>query len=156
MNWLNDTDSPLEQEVLIAVADISHFLNIVKTKSNLEVFYFLQTFYKKVELCLEESSGRALKYIGDSVFMVFPPNNINLSLKLLKKMKSNLDNWLLGENFQSTCQIKVHIGRAAVGMVGENDTESIDIFGSVVNELFMLPAGEFVLSKPLARLINRN
>ncbi len=156
MSWLNSRHTPIEQDVLLAVADISHFLTIVNEKNNLEVYHFLKAFYEKVEICLEKSEGNTVKYIGDSVFIAFPPENVSSSINNLKNMKNKIDKWLNTENEYSVCKLKVHFGKAAVGRISPMGSENIDIFGSVVNELFMLPDGEFVFSEPVAKLAEIN
>ena len=95
----------------------------------MEVFHFLDFFYTQMEQELEGSEGRTVKYMGDTVLMLFPPDNPSGVITHLKKMKQNIESSLDNMCIDTTPQIKVHIGVAACGEVGKAGEKIFDICG---------------------------
>ena len=70
-----------------------------------------------------------MKYMGDAVLMLFLPDNASGVVTHLKKMKQNIESSLENMCIDTTLQMKVHIGVAACGGVGETGEKIFDICG---------------------------
>ncbi len=149
-------NSPKICKMLVVFADINGFVKFCSDKNPTEIFAFLSEFYLlSGKVILNSPNGKIVKFMGDSMLIVFEENFVKEGVESLKNLKAEIDNFLskFGENF--SLSVKAHFGEVACGEIGTETDRRVDVFGNTVNETALLPNGEFVLSKDLKRLIKK-
>ena len=138
---------PQVSEQIIAFADlIGYHRPICARLSPGEAFDFLGAYYSIARHACEASDGRIVKFIGDSILIVFPIERGESALSSLRRLKAEVDGWLARSGFDSRLRIKAHVGEVAAGPLGDAE---FDVCGFAVNETALLSEGEWVLSEGL-------
>ena len=134
-------------ERVIAFLDLKGYHRLIAANlSEAELFNFLSDYYSLVSsLVDDECEGEIIKFLGDGILVVFPPSKISPSIDRLKTIKERTDLFLKGQGFDTVLCVKAGIGLVAYGELGKGK----DIVGRAVNEVALLPDGEFVLSQAL-------
>ncbi len=106
---------------------------------------------------LTPAGGRVIKGIGDAVLVVFPVERaadaVSATRALVADPLPATSGFGKGFGDDHRLHAKVHVGDVACGDLGPPGQRRFDIVGAAVNELFLLPAGECVLSDDLRQLL---
>lgn len=139
-------------KMLVAFADINGFVKLCKDKNSSEIFDFLSEFYIISGKVIDEiPNGKIVKFMGDSMLIVFDENFIAQSVETLKKLKSEVDSFLSKFGVEITLSVKAHFGEVTCGEIGTEKDKRFDVFGNTVNETALLSNGDFVLSEILLK-----
>ena len=111
----NDTETPAERRLLVAVADIAGFSNLARTKSDRELFDFLSDFCERIGRLVDEGGGETVKFMGDAALVVFPADKADEGVETLRRMKRDIDGWLAEQAPRCRLQVKAHVGPAVRG-----------------------------------------
>jgi adenylate cyclase len=145
-------NTPTVSEQIIALADLRGFHRHVCAKlSPEEIFTFLSEYYSVVQRVMDGAEGRIIKFIGDAILLVFRATDPDSAINTLKELKSETDIFLSQAGYDSRLCIKAHVGRVAIGTIGERELERLDICGLAVNQTALLPNDEWILSDDLQR-----
>ena len=102
---------------------------------------------------VRRSGGHVIKVIGDGVIVAFPVSDTREAVNDLRSLQEHGTN--LWQLFDQHCcvQVKIGIGSLISGLFGPPGQERDDLYGDALNQLFKLPAGDFVISPALMRVI---
>ncbi len=144
------------EKALIAVSDVLAFTRLAGSATPDELGRFLSFLANHHSRWLEGSSGEIIKFIGDACLMVFPADDADKGINILKEMRESFvvetrrqfDHSWLGMTVQA------HVG--LIYRVAMPPEMRSDIFGIDVNTAFRLGAeggnyarpkgGEIILS----------
>lgn len=109
----------------ILVLDIPGFTKIASTKSPIEITKYLNDYYKKVGNIVNKNKGKIIKYIGDSILIVFNKKNseknaINSSINIINEL-----------NYKNC--ISISNGIINYSKIGYYKLKMNDIFGEPIN-----------------------
>jgi class 3 adenylate cyclase len=141
MNPFDSITAPQKADLLICFCDIENFTAISRAKPDpLELFQILSGMAKEMSDAVRPSSGRIVKFIGDSALVAFPASAADEGVRLLLGMKARMERFLARSGFKARVLFQVHLGEAAVGPFGESG--SLDVMGDAVNHAARLGRGE--------------
>jgi class 3 adenylate cyclase len=83
-----------ESEIMIAFSDFTNFSYISRNLAPLELFLFMNEYYERSSLIIENEGGKILKFIADSSVIIFPQNKSDDGVKALLKLKEESELWL--------------------------------------------------------------
>ena len=140
-------------ELVFAILSVAGATAACTTHGDLATVQTLASYYALVADTVRRSGGHVIKFIGDGVIVAFPVSHARDAvndLRSLQKLGTNL--WQL---FDQRCsvQVKIGIGSLISGFFGPPGQERDDLYGDALNQLFKLPAGDFVISPALMRVI---
>ncbi|MCR4316110.1 MAG: adenylate/guanylate cyclase domain-containing protein [Planctomycetes bacterium] len=149
-----DNEKPRDEmqvgEFVIAFADLTNYHREICAGASEELlFEILSEYYDVARKVVESGGGQVLKFIGDAILIVFPGTFAMEAELALRQLRDEADALMASRGISSTLQIKAHIGRAALGVLGGQR----DIVGIEVNKTAMLPRGAFVLSDEFKKRI---
>jgi class 3 adenylate cyclase len=134
-------------EQIIAFVDlVGYHRHICAQITPEKAFEFLAEYYSIAQHASETSDARIVKFIGDSILLIFPPEETPTALATLRRVKAEVDGWLDQSGIDSRLRVKAHVGEVAAGPLGSSE---FDVCGIAVNETALLPEGEWVLSDAL-------
>ena len=143
---------PTVSDQIIAFADlIGYHRHICARRTPEEGFEFLTEYYSIVQRVCEGSDARIVKFMGDSILILFRAESPDAALDALREMKAEIDSWLVRSGHDSRLRIKAHVGEVAIGSLGGAE---FDVCGLAVNETALLPDREWVLSDVLRKRTN--
>lgn len=151
--------TPQKANLLVSFMDIQGFLGIAqKLKDPLDQFSLLSGFARMVIHDVESTSGRVIKFIGDSALVVFPEEAVDQGVKTLLALKARLEGYLSEKGFANRLRITAHFGEVAIGLLGEGHCRQLDILGDSVNTAAMLEraghGGRLVISPQAFRKLS--
>jgi class 3 adenylate cyclase len=113
----------------------------------------LSRYYALVAAAVRHSEGRVVKVMGDGIVIVFPVSHPSDAIEDLRSVQEHATN--LWQLFDERCnvQVKVGIGSLISGLFGPPGQEREDVYGDALNQLFKLPAADFVVSPALRTVI---
>lgn len=145
------TQSQLEvEELVFAITSVSAATAAGRAHDDLEMAAVLAEYYALVAEGIRRSEGRVVKVIGDGVLVVFPLARANDAVAALRAVQSSANARWADVDPRCRVQIKVGSGRLATGAMGPPGAERFDIYGTALNDLFKMPAGDFVITPELA------
>ena len=125
--------TPLEAELLLALADWAGFVNIASHLSARELFERLDAFYRLTEGHIQTAGGLVVKSMGDAALIVFPGELADAGVTALLALKHKLDHWLTQAGLDSRLHVNVNRGRVVLGRMGRAGL--LDVIGTEVNAL---------------------
>jgi class 3 adenylate cyclase len=138
-----------EQNLIVAFIDICGFAKFTESMSDEDTFQLISEFTERTGESLQSANGRVIKFIGDAALITFPDEDPATTVKALRKLKTDIDDWLESTGHSDGLAVRAHIGPVISGMIGTKDDKQFDIIGKTVNQTAMLKGGEFVLSEDL-------
>src|SRR5437762_176463 len=113
----------------------------------------LARYYSLVADAIRHSEGRVIKVMGDGIVITFPVSHAGDAIEDLRSVQERATN--LWQLFDRRCrvQVKVGIGSLIRGLFGPPGQEREDVYGDALNQLFKLPAADFVVSPALRRVV---
>lgn len=148
------TQSRLEVEQLVfAITSVSAATAAGRAHDDLDMAAVLAEYYALIAEGVRASEGRVVKVIGDGVLVVFPLRKAKEAVQALRNLQPQANALWADVDPRCSVQIKVGSGRLATGAMGPPGAERFDIYGTALNDLFKMPAGDFVVTPGLtARL----
>jgi class 3 adenylate cyclase len=143
---------PVQQTLIIAMADVAGFAKACWGRSDLEVFRMLDRFYGLVGTVIGQAGGTVVKFMGDCALLVFPQDKPDSAVAALRELRAKAEP--LWSEFGASCAVtvKAHVGSAACGPIGPDGR--FDVVGKSVNDLFLMNGtGAEEFSEALKRLL---
>lgn len=140
----------VERQLVIAVIDLAHFVQSVRGLGAAEISVLVDRYYREVNQPIADAGGRIVKYFGDGILAVFPPDRASDAVVAAERLRAVVEQ--LAEEFGLPLELGVnmHLTTVAEGTFGPND--SYDIMGAGVNHAFRMGAGAGTrISEPVYR-----
>lgn len=149
-----DSFSPVDRRCVIAIVDIAGFGGYVRTHASGDVFRLVDAFCRQVECTVLPAGGEVVKMCGDAALVVFAETPVSQSVNVLRTLRSRDGELHLATGESVRITVRAHYASVTCGFIGTRGMR--DVAGAGVNELFCLPAGEFVLSDALQHALNED
>ncbi len=144
---------PKECRMVVGIADIAGFAKACESKTDLETFTMLATFYSFVGNVVGKADGTVIKFMGDSALVVFPEDKDRQAVASLQELTSTTDGAWSEFGEKCTVRTKAHVGSVALGPMGPDNR--LDVIGNTLNQLFRMPWNGPELSDELKQLMEQ-
>ncbi|MBC8311761.1 MAG: adenylate/guanylate cyclase domain-containing protein [Candidatus Marinimicrobia bacterium] len=123
---------------IVCFTDISGFHEISKN-TDIEIHKFLNAYYQQVGDVAISLSGEIIKYIGDSMLIIFPPSHPNTIVDKLTHLCHEFIVLLnkFGINNHHHLMVGLAMGEIKIGSIGHPSKIQKDVFGLTVNHAAM-------------------
>jgi len=74
-----------------------------------------------------------VKFIGDAILAVFPPEGVDRGVRGLLELKDAADQFMIKHGWECRLVVKVHFGPVAAGHIGAGASRRYDVLGKTVN-----------------------
>ena len=140
-------------DLVFAVVSVAGATAACATHGDQATVEVLTSYYALVANKIHSESGRVVKVVGDGVIVAFPVARAASAVECLRSIQERAKD--LWQPFDERCrvQVKVGVGSLVGGLFGPPGDEREDLYGDALNQLFKAPAGEFVMSAELRRLV---
>ncbi len=144
---------PTDASMVLALADIEGFNKVAQAKSSAETFAMLEEFYELVGKVVVDAGGKVVKFIGDAALVVFPVEQAAEAVVALEHLQDVAQT--IWPHHDGICAVRIlaHVGTVTCALAGESGNKRFDVFGSAVNELFLMEPHEFGVSPKLQALL---
>ncbi|MFC1851510.1 adenylate/guanylate cyclase domain-containing protein [candidate division CSSED10-310 bacterium] len=152
---MHSTSHPPQQtKVLVVFFDLTGFFKFSQKSTNVEIFKFLDEFYKLSGQIIAAAGGKIVKFIGDAGLAFFPEELASQGVLTSRALKVKVEQWLSNKNLKSKLVVKVHFGPVAAGMIGPATDKRFDIIGNTVNTAATLPSYGFSMTPQAFRKLD--
>jgi adenylate cyclase len=133
-----------ETEMVLFTADLAGYARASAQLPPLQVAAALADWYRSLEAVIGARGGRIVKFMGDACLATFPAEASSAAVEAATELVELPP--VAGLNVR--VGVRVHAGVVAEGEVGAD--HRYDIFGSAVNDLFLMGrAGSLLISEPI-------
>lgn len=144
MATFDEIQKPIKTNLLICFGDLYRFIDVAKKLENaLDMFDLLNGMAVTIIRHISSTSGRVIKFIGDSMLIVFPEDSVDEGMLALLEMRDKVAEYFSSRGFDMKMHIGVHFGEVAIGPFGEDPARSIDVLGDPVNRAAVLAGREY-------------
>lgn len=138
-----------ETKLVLVTADLAGYTKACAHLDALSIAQFLDRWYRQAAEIIASRGGRVVKFIGDAVFAVFPPEAVVAAVDAASMLRETVAA-LRGNEWRIDLGANVHIAIVAEGEIGPD--HRYDVFGSGVNHLFRMGGGPGIrISEPVYR-----
>lgn len=145
MAILDEAATTRELELVLGFYDLTRYLDWAPRESPAALLALMAGYFDLTGALLRSAGGELVKTIGDAGFAVFPATAAETAVAAFLQVKSQGDAWLTGAGIESEAQVRLHVGRVAVGQVAGRP----DVYGDAVNRTAILRGGAFVVTDAL-------
>jgi adenylate cyclase len=129
-----------EVSLLIVVTDFTRYTAQVDGLADLDAASVMSDYYALADAAIRAAGGRVVKFIGDAMLAVFPPERVDSGVVGLLELKEAADRFMADRDWDCRLQAKVHYGTVAQGLFRAAGEGGFDILGKAVNVAFRLEA----------------
>lgn len=127
--------------MIIVVADLTGYARGFLSHSDSEMAGFLDRFYRMADGIIEGQGGRVIKFIGDAVLSVFPPDAASKAVAAAVTMQQAAASLADDIGLDFRLGANIHLGDAIATEFGTGSSRRYDVIGRVVNQAFLLGRG---------------
>ncbi len=140
-------------ELVIAIVSVAGSTAACSRHGDKPTVDVLADYYSLAAEMVRDSDGRIIKVMGNGVIIAFPVSRARDAVVALRSLQQRGTN--LWQRFDPRCRVQVEVGVGAVliGPLGPPGEEREDLYGDALNQLFKLPAAEFLITPDLAQIV---
>ena len=128
---------------VVMFADIRRFARLFVSEDT-QLIDFIQKYYELSGDRIVEKGGRIIKYIGDSIFSVFPAAQEEAAVRCAIDTERAFNALVKELNLDPEVGLDsgINSGELYMGVFGHRSLQNEDVFGNTVNEAAMLVRGQ--------------
>jgi class 3 adenylate cyclase len=146
MTDLKSISNATEQNLLIALLDLTSFGQFIRNNSDKYVFDFLSSYFEFVGDIIIAAGGTVVEFVGDSGLFAFPEDAVDAGIMALLEVKISGDRWLKEHNSPCRNMIKAHFGSVVCGYRGTREDKRFALVGDTVITTVTLDTRSFAIS----------
>lgn len=139
-----------EQQLVVVVIDLANFVHSVRGMSATEIAALVDRYFREVAGPVEEAGGRIVKFLGDAVLAVFPPDRAADAVAAVHQLGPTVRQLGRDHGIELDLGVNVHLSTVAEGEFGVDGR--YDVMGTGVNHTFRMASGAGIrISEPVYR-----
>lgn len=139
-----------ERQLVVVVVDLVHFVQAVRGLPAGQIADLVDRYYRGVHDPITTAGGSIVKFLGDAVLAVFPPDRAADAVVAVQSLGAVLRQLCDEHGVDLELGANVHLSTVAEGHFGVD--ERYDVIGAGVNHTFRMGAGPGVrISEPVYR-----
>jgi len=142
-----------EVPLLIVFAGFNRYTAQIERLEDLEVATVMNAWYELASNGITSAGGRVVKFIGDAMLAVFPPEAADRGALALLELKDTADRFMKERRWECNFVTRVHFGTVAAGDFGPRSDRRYDVLGKAVNTAARLDSSGVALSVEAFRLL---
>lgn len=127
--------------MILLVVDLTGYARGFLSRSDSEMAGFLDRFYRMAEDVIQEQGGKVIKFIGDAVLSVFPPDAASEAVVAAATMRQAAATLADDIGLDLRLGANIHYGEAVATEFGTGSSRHYDVIGRTVNQTFLLGRG---------------
>ena len=134
------------------VADLTGYHRAARVHADEEMALFLDRFYRLAEHAIASDGGEIVKFMGDAVLAIFPPERAVAAVAATVTLQVQAAQLAAEHGLDMALGANLHLGSAVLAELGAGRSRRRDVIGRAVNHTFMLGRGAGIrISEPLYR-----
>src|SRR5262249_29839792 len=121
-----------ERELIVVFADLTRFAFEAARMEDAALAEVVDELYERLHRAVTDAGGQVVKFIGDAMLAVFPPERVDAAVEALLEARRAVDGWLEGRKMECRLHVKVHAGTVIAGEFGGRGEKRFDVIGKEV------------------------
>lgn len=139
-----------ERQLVVVVVDLAHFVQAVRGLPAGQIAALVDRYYREVDAPITTAGGSIVKFLGDAVLAVFPPDRAADAVVAVQSLEVVVRRLCDEYGVDLELGANVHLSTVAEGQFGVD--ERYDVIGAGVNHTFRMGAGPGIrISEPVYR-----
>jgi class 3 adenylate cyclase len=139
---------------IFLVADLTGYHRGSRSHSDEALALFLDRFYGLAERAITAGGGEIVKFMGDAVLAIFPPDRAAGAVAATVTFQREAAKLAADHGLDMALGANLHLGSAVLAELGAGKSRRRDVIGRAVNHTFMLGRGAGIrITEPLYRLL---
>ena len=122
-----------EVSLLLVFTDLLRHAAQTERRPDAEVAGVMADYYDLAGSRVTAAGGRVVKFIGDAMLAVFPPDRAEAGIVALLGLKDAADAFMVQRGWDCRLTGKAHFGRVAEGLFPVGADRRYDVLGKAVN-----------------------
>lgn len=133
MSWSFAASERAEVDLLVSFADLTRFEVTSRGMEPRQLAEWMQSHYERCAVHVDDAGGRVVKFIGDAMLAVFPPERADEGVRALLALKRDTDEKMEAAGLPPRLIVKAHFGPVIAGPYGARGDTRFDVLGVTVN-----------------------
>ena len=139
-----------ERQLVVVVVDLARFVHAVRGLGAAQIAAIVDRYYHDVNDPITAAGGRIVKFLGDAVLAVFPPERAPDAVAAVQSLETVVGRLCEDHGVDLQLGANVHLSTVAEGQFGAD--ARYDVMGAGVNHTFRMGAGPGIrISEPVYR-----
>jgi class 3 adenylate cyclase len=151
MSFWTELRVPTERELLVGFYDLTGYMRYAEKAEPLGLLDLMAGYFAQTGQILTKAGGRLIKTLGDAGLAAFPAELVDAGVLAFQTVQREGDEWLALRGYKTHAVVKLHLGPAAIGMVGAPGQQIIDLYGKTVNVAAQLPSTGLAMTPAVFR-----
>ena len=126
---------------IILLTNLNGYTRAFRSRSDAEMAAFIDRFYRMAGEVIEEHGGKVIKFMGDGVLSIFPPDTASETVAAATTMQRAAANLAQEIGLDFRLKANIHFGEVIANEFGAGSSRRLDIIGRAVNQTFLLGRG---------------
>lgn len=139
-----------ERQLVVVVIDLARFVHAVRGLGAGQIAALVDRYYRDVDEPITTAGGRIVKFLGDAVLAVFPPDRAADAVAAVRSLDAVVRRLCDEHGVDLQLGANIHLSTVAEGQFGADGR--YDVMGAGVNHAFRMGAGPGIrISEPVYR-----
>ena len=135
-----------ETPYLIVFLSLNGFAAQAARVTDIESADLLDEYFGLGTEAIERAGGTVVKFLGDGLLAVFPPQHADSAVLGLLAFKQVADQFFRGRHWECRLIVRLHYGTVVAGPLGPTAHQRFDIIGRAVNVAARLESAGIAMS----------
>ena len=127
--------------MIVLLIDLSGYAREFRSHPDSEMAAFTHEYYRMAGEVIEEQGGKIIKFTGDAVLSIFPPEAASEAVAAAIAVQRSVTTLAQDLGFEVRPGANIHFGEAVATEFGTGSNRRYDIIGRTVNQTFLLGRG---------------
>ena len=134
------------KRLLLAFTNFTGYTVQSERLSDPDIARVMDRYYRLAGARVAAAGGRVVKFIGDGMLAVFPPQRAERGVLALLDLKDASDRFMEERGWECRLLVKIGFGAVVEGDFGAGPDRRYDVLGKAVNRTARLAGGNVILS----------
>jgi adenylate cyclase len=154
MSFWTELRTPTERELLVGIYDLTQYTLFSERTAGMRVLEIMAGYHGLIARIIEDAGGIFIKPIGDAGLFAFPAEQADEAVNAIHVMLDKGDAWLAAEGYPGRARVGIHVGPVAIGRIGAQGREWLDIIGKTVNIVVVMQSYRFTMTPAAFRALS--
>ena len=154
MSYWTELRTPTERELLVGIYDLTQYTLFSLRTAEMRLLEIMTGYHALIAKTIEDAGGIFIKPIGDAGLFAFPAEHADKAVEAIQLMLDDGDAWLSREGYPGRARVGIHVGPVAIGRIGAQGREWLDIIGKTVNVVGGMQSFRFTMTPAVFRKLS--
>lgn len=154
MSYWTELRTPTERELIVGMYDLTQYTLYSLRTPELRTLEVMTGYHALAAKIIENMGGIFIKPIGDAGLFAFPIEQADDAIIAVECFLDQGDAWLAAEDYPGRARVVLDAGLVAIGRMGAQGREWLDIIGTTVNVVGSMQSFRLTMTPAMFRTLS--